>query len=758
MTRLDRRADGWAIYMLGVMGIALVVASIGDPAINQAMLTTMGIAAGVAVVVGIRANRPAHPQPWWLMAGCLFVATLGTAIATVASSAAGIGQAMTAVGDLAGITAFGMLIRGSIPGGDRAALLDAAILASGIGILVWSFGLAPVLVKTGNDAVLQEALFFAAIVALSMVGRLWFLPGAHRPATRLMIAFVVASTVVTCLELLRDVLGPAAYGFGHTLTGAATLALVGAAALHPTMARPPTLGSADPGTVSRRRLAALTMALLINPITLAIQTGTGGTVDAVPYVIGGVLIGVLVIARLGDALRRLGESLRERGTLMELLQRQALYDHLTGLPNRTLFDDRLAAALAGRSPDRLLAVLLMDIDDFKGVNDTYGHETGDALLIAVGSRLQESVREGDTPARLGGDEFVVVLPDCADPTIPVAVAERVMRAMSEPFELGGHMLHMGVSLGVAIATAADRTTDDVVRNADVAMYLAKTAGKGRIEVFEPSMQADASIRLQLRTDLAAAIQAGDLRLHFQPVVDLRTDRTVGFEALVRWLRDGRLIAPGEFIPMAESTGLIGPLTDWVMDEACQTAAGWGGANTRPWVSINLSSSQLIRADLASRLHRTLDRTGLAPSRLILEITESSLLDIELARPAIGRLHALGLQVAIDDFGVGYSGLSYLAHLPIDIVKIDRSFVAALRQTGPDAAIASAIIALAQRLSLITIGEGIETLAQRDRLTSLGCDLGQGFYLGRPAAKPTLRIPERPEESRRPQVALEGATA
>jgi EAL domain-containing protein (putative c-di-GMP-specific phosphodiesterase class I) len=294
-------------------------------------------------------------------------------------------------------------------------------------------------------------------------------------------------------------------------------------------------------------------------------------------------------------------------------------------------------------------------------------------------------------------------------------------------------LVIGASIGVALAGADDRTADDLIRNADVAMYLAKSRGKGCIDVYEPSMHSAALTQLQLRTDLGEGIAGGELRLHYQPIVDLRNGRTVGYEALVRWLHNGRLVPPVEFIPMAEASGLIATLTDWVVGESCRMAAAWGAAVGRPWVSVNLSASQLIRQDIVASLARTLEASGLEPDRLVVEITESALVDIEVAKPAVERLSALGVRVAIDDFGIGYSTLSYLARLPIDIVKIDRSFVVALQQAGPGEAIASAIIALAKRLSLTTIGEGIETAAQLEQLTALGCDLGQGFYLGRPAA-------------------------
>jgi EAL domain-containing protein (putative c-di-GMP-specific phosphodiesterase class I) len=270
------------------------------------------------------------------------------------------------------------------------------------------------------------------------------------------------------------------------------------------------------------------------------------------------------------------------------------------------------------------------------------------------------------------------------------------------------------------------------------MYVAKARANGGFEVFESSMHAAASSRLQLRADLAAGIAAGDLRLHYQPVVDLQTGRTVGYEALVRWLRDGDLVAPSEFIPLAESSGLIGPLTDWVIEEACRTTARWGSGAPRPWISINLPPSQLLREDIGAVLGASLGSSGMAPDRLVIEITESSLLQIESARPALQRLNELGVRVAIDDFGTGYSALSYLGSLPIDIVKIDRSFVVALQRAGPGKAIAEAIIALVTRLGMTTIGEGIETEDQLEQLSALGCHLGQGFYLARPAPEEDLR--------------------
>jgi diguanylate cyclase (GGDEF)-like protein len=728
---LVRRA--WLIFLVVGLGIAVAAGLIADEHAIQPALTVSGLAAVLAILVGIRIQRPARPWPWRLIAGCTLLTTIGIGMVPATGETRLLGQALAGLGYAAGFGGFILLIRGRMPGGERSAFLDAAILAAGTGVVIWAFGFGPLAVTARQSSIATAAFFYPALIATAVVARMWFLGGAHRPATRLIVLLVISSLGIAILGMVRGFIGQDAFAGPYLFAEFASMALAGAAALHPSMAIGSERQRTDPEPVGRRRMVALVGALLVNPATLGIEVALGRTIDPAPYLIGGVLLGLLVIARLGDALRQLGDSFRERESLMALLQHQALYDALTSLPNRNLFNERLAADFASQGPGRVLAVLLVDLDDFKAINDSYGHETGDALLAAVGQRLRSAIREGDTAARLGGDEFVIALPNCPDPLVPVRVGERVLAFLGKPYDIGGHRLIVRASVGVAIAGREDRTADDLVRNADVAMYLAKSRGKGRLEVFEPSMQVSAMTQLQLRADLAVAIAAGDLRLHYQPIVELESGRTIGFEALVRWLRDGRLVPPVEFIPLAESSGLIGPLTDWVVSEACRTVAPWGRLGDRPWVSVNLSSSQLLRQDIVTRLERTLADTGLPAERLVLEITESSLLDIDVARPAIERLSRAGIRLAIDDFGTGYSALSYLARLPIDIVKIDRSFVMALEHAGPEEAIASAIIALAKRLGLTTIGEGIETAAQLAQLSALGCNLGQGYLLGRPAA-------------------------
>ncbi|MBA2721044.1 MAG: EAL domain-containing protein [Chloroflexi bacterium] len=732
------RRSAWLVFLVGGLALAIAAAVIGDEDALHPLVTILGLMTTAALLAGLRMHRPARPLAWRLVALCIFLTTAGVAVSFDMPTLGVLGESLTASGYIAGLVGFVILIRGRIPGGDRGAFLDAAILASGVGVLIWAFGFAPVLLASRQSSLVSAIYFYPALIASATVARMWFLGGPSRPTTRLLVLLVLSSNVITIIQMMRAIIGPDAFSGPFLLAEFASLAFVGGAALHPTMAIPADRQRATLQPLSRGRIAALAVALLVNPATLAIQASDGRAVDPAPYIVGGVLIGVLVIGRLGDALRQLGDSLRERESLMELLRRQAMYDTLTSLPNRTLFTERLASDFANRSNGQLLAVLLVDLDDFKGVNDGYGHEAGDALLVAVGRRLRAAIREGDMAARLGGDEFVVTLPACVDEQDAVSVAERILALLGEPYEIDGHSLRVHASVGVALAGPTERHPDDLVRNADVAMYLAKSRGQGRYELFEPSMQAVAMTQLQLRTDLATGIADGELRLHYQPIVDLRTGRTIGYEALVRWLHEDRLVPPMEFIPLAESSGLIGPLTDWVVDEACRVIAGWGRAGEPPWVSVNLPSSQLIRTDLVERLTRTLALSGLAADRLVIEITESSLMEIDVARVAIERLSELGVRIAIDDFGTGYSALSYLARLPIDIVKVDRSFVSALQADGPEEAIASAIIVLARQLGLTTIGEGIETAEQAGQLAALGCDLGQGFHLGRPSPDQDFR--------------------
>jgi diguanylate cyclase (GGDEF)-like protein/PAS domain S-box-containing protein len=425
----------------------------------------------------------------------------------------------------------------------------------------------------------------------------------------------------------------------------------------------------------------------------------------------------------------------DRRTLEEQLRHQAFHDPLTNLANRPLLVDRIEHELEARPMESpaTTAVLLLDLDDFKTVNDSLGHLAGDELLAAVADRIRTTLRGRDTAARIGGDEFGILVRTGERAEVE-AIAERVLAAVREPIDLGDHHLTVAASMGIVFADGRQTTADELLRSADVAMYTAKARGKGRSVVFEPSMHDAAVRRLLLKADLERGLEAGQFHLLYQPIVDLATSAPIGLEALLRWDHPAWMIGPAEFVPFAEETGMIIPLGRWVLEEACRHAVALdqtpGGRGLD--ISVNVSAVQVARPGFADEVARILKATGLDASRLVLELTESVLMDRGGAAVAsLGKLRALGIRLAIDDFGTGYSSLSYLRELPIDILKIDLSFVAAL-DTGREApAVVRSIIRLAGTLGLHTIAEGIERPEQAGRLRTLGAEYGQGFHFAPP---------------------------
>jgi diguanylate cyclase (GGDEF)-like protein len=429
----------------------------------------------------------------------------------------------------------------------------------------------------------------------------------------------------------------------------------------------------------------------------------------------------------------------ERQTFQRQLWRQAFHDPLTGLPNRALFRDRLEQAL-NRADRRMrsVAVLFLDIDNFKLVNDSLGHEQGDALLLTVAERLQSCLRAGDTAARLGGDEFTLLLEDVSDAEDARAVADRVAAALRAPLVLEGQEVFPTASIGIALSTPRRSRPDSILRDADVAMYHAKADGKDRSAVFDETMHEQAAERLTLEADLRRAVDRGELLVHYQPIVSLKDRAVVEVEALVRWQHPERgLVSPGEFIPVAEATGLIVPIGQQVLEQACRQVAAWQTRYpTEPKlvVSVNLSARQFQQPDLLEDIRRAVGAAGLEPHCLKLEITESTVMhDAEAAVTTMNGLKTLGIQLAIDDFGTGYSSLGYLKRFPIDTLKIDRSFVSGLGQDAQDTAIVRSVLALARSLGLSVTAEGIETTAQEAQLAELDCDRGQGYLFARPLA-------------------------
>ena len=419
------------------------------------------------------------------------------------------------------------------------------------------------------------------------------------------------------------------------------------------------------------------------------------------------------------------------------LNHQALHDPLTGLPNRMLFGDRLTQSLARlqRQPGTI-AVLFVDVDHFKVINDSLGHGHGDRLLIMIAERLASAVRPGDTVARFGGDEFVILCENVLGEIEAVGMGERIRKLAAAPLRLDGADYIVTVSTGIALTSSYETSPSDLLRDADSAMYQAKEGGRARSALFAESMRTRAVRRLETELALRRALADGELRLYYQPIVSLTSGRTAGVEALVRWEHptDG-LVGPSDFIPIAEETGLIVPLGEWVLGEACRQAQSWRTeypAMADLTVSVNLSGRQIAQSDLVTVVANVLFDTGLPPAALVLEITESVLMsDAEYAITVLRSLKNLGVRLSVDDFGTGYSSLSYLRRFPVDVLKVDRSFVAGLGTEADDSAIVRAIINLAESLSLETVGEGIETPTQLRALEELGCDKAQGYLFSRP---------------------------
>ncbi|MGY1708492.1 putative bifunctional diguanylate cyclase/phosphodiesterase [Geodermatophilus sp. SYSU D00758] len=450
----------------------------------------------------------------------------------------------------------------------------------------------------------------------------------------------------------------------------------------------------------------------------------------------------------------------DRKELEERLRTQAFHDPLTGLPNRALFMERLRAAeeLETRQGTPS-AVLFIDLDNLKTVNDNLGHECGDTLLQAVAARIRGCLRPEDTLARLAGDEFAVLIVGPGSGAHAAAVAERVLSALRRPVALGDQAVHAGLSMGLATSQTCAASGIGLLRAADVAMYVAKTSGKGRCEVFQPSHHSARLEREALLADLHQAVEAGQLVLHYQPIVDLASGEPAGAEALLRWQHPHRgVVPPLHFITLAEESGLIVPIGRWVLREATRQAAAWVAAGEDRHVTVNVSVRQFQHPSLLDDIHDALDRSGLEPHRLTLEITESlfahdSVRTVEKLR----EVKAIGVRLALDDFGTGYSSLSYLRRFPIDVLKIDKSFVDGVVENAEDRAVTAAIVRLGQDLALTLVAEGIETTAELDALRALGVHYGQGYLLGRPAVAAVPTGPASPAVADRRSPTSPGAS-
>jgi diguanylate cyclase (GGDEF)-like protein len=677
-----------------------------------------------AFVVGICTwrRRPLAQSSWYLIAAGLAACAIGdwiwdayervwhqeTPFPSLAEPIYLAGSALLALGMWRLVAARGTT---------RGDLQDTVIVTLTVGLFTWIQILGPSW---------QSATQWARVVAVAYpVGSALLLGAAlrlllgriGRSLASLLLVFGMISMLIADTIYSRQMIDGSYVGGLLDVGWIFAYAAMAGAALHPSSALVGRPMTPPVSTLTTRRLALLLGVITAAPLALLIPGGPSYPL----FLIAWISVLAITAARLAILVRQLGSKV--------------MTDDLTGLPNRFAFSQRLQAALSGLEVESgHVGVVFCDVDHFKLVNDSYGHAVGDAVLQAVAERLAAVMRAGDIVARLGGDEFAVLVQHVADPAAIRSVADRIVDALAAPLYVDGvGELYAAISVGVRMSDDADAAADVLLADADLAMYRAKGAGGGRCAAFDPCLREDSVRRLRLDNDLRAALDRGELHLAFQPEIDMGRGTLFGVEALTRWKHpDLGLIPPDEFIPVAETAGLIERLFDWCLDSALRQHAKWRSEGRIVPVAVNLSASQLTDPRLVSAVGSALARHDVGGHQLWLEITESALAGGEAAVSAAVQLKQLGVNIAIDDFGTGYSSLSLLRRLPFDVLKIDRSFVAPLGQAEADDQVLASIVQLAHGLGVRTVAEGVETEQQARLLASFGCDIVQGYLYARPA--------------------------
>jgi diguanylate cyclase (GGDEF)-like protein len=723
------------LWFLVAGAAASVVAVVRSPDTYDPFWVSVEVSGVVAGVVGIRRNRPRPAAAWWLLLAAVAVSALTTTIVAAMRYAhvPHLDYAMTGymlMYPLVGI-AFTLMVRHRGRSA-RGSVLDAAVVATGSAQLGWTFILDPLADHSGG--LNSTAAGFVVVIVFDLVVLLlatWLTFAAGRLHTGyLLIAGSYLSMVLADGAFLAASVADGAHPASR-LASAGWLAwsvLLGSALLHkstgtltgPTVAAPP----------STARVTLFAGIAMLGPAVFVVGLAHGHIHHdwrhaLMPAALTGALMVMLLL--------RMNGALREREKLQRELTFRAQHDALTGLANRDLFRQELQASLS--APDAHVGLLILDLDGFKDINDTLGHPAGDALLLTAADRLRASTAGNDVLARLGGDEFAIITRDV---TGIDELAARCVSALAITYQAGGREMSVTVSIGTYLSTGPS-TSGEALQNADLALYAAKEAGRNRYVRYDPTMREAHVAHNRLANQLRDAVEHGGFTLHYQPVVDLDTGAIRAVEALLRFTDpDGRPVSPVRFIPVAEETGIIGPIGSWVLEQACTDASRWH-AEHQLSVTVNVSGRQLRDPAFADEVLAVLRRTGLPGRALVLEITETVLVtasgdETEAVSRRLARLRAHGVRIAIDDFGTGYSSLAYLRTLPIDILKVDRIFVeraASGNLVTQDRALLRTVLELAKSLYLQPIAEGVETAAQAAALRGLDCQLAQGFLFARP---------------------------
>ena len=716
----------------------------------------IGLGSVAAMLVGVRRGRPAARASWLLLAAANLCFVLGDAV-LMTYDLLGKEAPFPSVSDVVYLCGYPFLVAGVLRlgraagySGSRENRADAAIVSVGALALFWhllmgSYAHDATLGGLGKVVTMAYPVMDLGVLFL-VVNSLLF-AGVRRTCDKLIAAAIAVMVVADFVYDVQVLHGTYATGNAVDAGWLISYVLLGAAALHPSMA---TDAPPRPEDLHRRRwMPVVAVAGFVSPAILFASSVMHVAVDVRVLSATSILLFALVALRVSWLFTRVANqtaelrkhadslqaSLASQQLLEDDLRHQAFHDSLTGLANRALLQDRVEHAVAAsRRSTGLVAVLFCDLDGFKTVNDSLGHQRGDELLIAAGKRLLSVVRSGDTVARLGGDEFAILMDDVADPALAIRLAERIVEVLRQPMEVAGRSISLSVSVGIAYGDGR-QSVELLLSEADSAMYAAKSTGKDGFQIFQTAMRSHAVERLELTNSLRGALDRSEFSLQYQPHFSLYDGRLEGFEALARWHHPTQGdVPPAVFIPLAEETGLILSLGRWILEAACLEASKWHAPDGRPLtISVNISGRQLQHESLVDDVRAALAYSGLTPDRLILEVTESMLMtNPERSTAVLGALKAMGIHLAIDDFGTGYSSLSYLRQFPVDVLKIDKSFVDPLTDpTSEGAAFIKTIIRLAHDLHLSTVAEGIEDGQQRDTLTALGCDSAQGFLLSRP---------------------------
>jgi diguanylate cyclase (GGDEF)-like protein len=724
--------------------LSIVRFTCSGAAAQLAVTVLQDLLPALALLLGIRLYRPRRPLAWRLLAAGQLCFGVGDVTYYFYLDVLHVDPPLPYSGDVWYLAMYPLLaagllvlVKGRTPGRDAAGLLDALLVTVGVGMLTWGF-LIDRYLEAGQLSlpaqVASAGYPLMDVLLLAVVARLLFDRGPRPVSFYLLAGGVLPLLLSDTGYAIGRATGTFETGGVIELGWVLYYICLGGAALHPSMTR---LDEPAPASVIRlsglrfgvlTALPALSIALVVT-LTDMLKEPSGPRL----LIGGSVLLWMLTVLRVTGVIRLLRQTTEQNE---ELHRHQTFHDSLTGLANRALFVDRVHHAMARRSlADAPLAVLVLDLDDFKTVNDSLGHDIGDELLVAVAGRLRVSLRPSDTPARLGGDEFAVLLEDLGSAAEATAVAERILSALHAPFRLAEQEVTGRASVGIALVDLdVIPRAEDLLRDAEAAMYAAKTRHRGGYAVFTPSMHAAMVRKLTLAAELRSALGHDQFVVYYQPIVGLAEGRIVGVEALVRWQHPCRgLVGPVEFIPLAEEIGLIVPLGRWVLQQACAEGVRWHRAGWAPLsVAVNVSLRQMQDPAFTGEVAAILAAAGLPPGSLTLEITESFLAEEgDSMIQQLWALKALGVRLAIDDFGTGYSSLSRLLNFPIDILKIPKPFVDGILDGGDQAALARTITDLARTLRMDVVAEGIEHREQWNELQRMACQYGQGYFFARP---------------------------